>query len=116
MKGMKWYVEVAAGAVATFENSVPFFVPDDLGALHGPMSGTVDLPLHLDWSQSSSYDLSRPNRLRSFYAAVIREAGSEQDLADWLNRGLLVREWCHLNIPIIVRQAWERAHPELRCP
>jgi hypothetical protein len=79
---MKSYVEVAPGAIATFENSVRFFVPDDLGALHGPMTGTVNLPLYLDWSQSSSYDLSRPNRLRSLYSTVIREAGSEQELAN----------------------------------
>ena len=113
---MKAYAEVAPGSVATFENSVPFFVADDLAALHGPTAGTVNLPLHLDWSESSSYDLSLPSRLRSLYSTVIREAGSEQELASWLDRDLLVREWCHLNVPVVVRQAWERAHPELRCP
>lgn len=113
---MKSYVAVAPGSVTTFENSVPFFVPDDLHALHGPTSGTVSLPLHLDWSESSSYDLSRQSRLRSLYSTVIREAGSEQELANWLNYDLLIREWCDLNIPAAVRQAWESVHPELQCP
>ncbi len=76
----------------------------------------MSLPLHLDWSESSSYDLSRQSRLRSLYSTVIREAGSEQELANWLNYDLLIREWCDLNIPAAVRQAWESVHPELQCP
>lgn len=109
----KVYKPVGDGAVATFENTRPLFVADDLLALHGARSGTVVLPPRLDWSRSNSYDLSDPVRVRTMYATVLREALSEADLDSYLSRTLLIREWRNLRLPTFLRQTWERQHPVL---
>jgi hypothetical protein len=62
----------------------------------------------------SSYDLSSASRLRSMYATVLREAGSEADLIEWLDCRLLLQHWSELNLPAFTRSSWESKHPELR--
>ncbi len=54
-------------------------------------------------------------RLRTMYATVLRQAGNESDLAKFLNRSVLRREWAALNLPSSVRDAWETTHSVLRC-
>ncbi len=111
---MKVYKPVSGAGVATFENTRPLFVPDDLSVLRGAPSGTIVLPLRLDWSQSNSYDLSNPVRVRTMYATVLREACSEADLDSYLSRTLLIREWANLRLPAFLRSTWESLHPVLR--
>lgn len=111
---MKTYAPVAEGARPTYANTRPVFVVDDLRDLHGPSAGVVTLPLHLDWSEAASYDLSRPNRVRTLYATILREAMSEDDLANYVNADVLAAVWTDLNLPAFVRAVWEEAHPELR--
>jgi hypothetical protein len=111
---MHVYEPVAAGMQPTYANTRAVYVIDDLRSLHGRASGVVSLPIHLDWSMASSYDLERPQRVRTLYATVLREATSEADLADLLNADLLAATWAELNLPAFVRSAWEEAHPELR--
>jgi hypothetical protein len=55
-------------------------VAGSLDLLHGPMSGTVHLPVHLDWSGHAEYDLDAPGRIVDLYRAVLNEAASQQDL------------------------------------
>lgn len=111
---MKRYPPAASGAPLTHTNTRPVFVPDSLSTLRGPAAGTVSLPLRLDWSRAASYDLARPTRLRTMYATVLREAISEDDLAEFLNETLLRQHWTDLNLPRFTRRVWETTHPELR--
>lgn len=113
---MKTYLPVAPGARRGFSHTRPVYVIDDLADLHGPTSGLVTLPIHIDWTPASTYDLSNPTRVRSMYAVVLREAGSEPEIAEWLDYGLLLRHWAELNLPAFVRESWEAAHPALRIP
>lgn len=95
------------------ENTVPIFVADSLDALGGPVSGVVELPLHLDWTAARSYDLDNPRRVLTMYSTVLREAGSETDLVTYLDAEILKRVWVDLNIPTFVREVWENKHPAL---
>jgi hypothetical protein len=91
----------------------PYVVADHLGDLRGPTEGTVSLPHHLDWSGRPTYDLGRPARLASMYKAVLNEAGTAQDLRDWLNRRVLIELWPTLWLPPRLRGLWESRFPEL---
>lgn len=105
---------VAPGARFGFSHTRPAYVVDDLADLHGPTGGTVTLPIHIDWTPSSTYDLSDPTRVRGMYSVVLREASSEDEVAEWIDRDLLVEHWTRIGMPVFVRKAWETAHPELR--
>lgn len=111
---MKTYLPVAPGARRGFSHTRPVYVVDDLADLHGPTTGTATLPIHIDWTPASSYDLTDPTRVRSMYAVVLREAGSEAEVAEWLDGETLLEHWAALNIPAFVRESWETAHPVLR--
>jgi DNA invertase Pin-like site-specific DNA recombinase len=89
-------------------------VIDDLSDLHGPVSGTVELPIWLFWYPDRAFNLDEPGILPWMYQIVLREAGRPEDLASYLNAGLLTRLWPELHLPKGVRQAWEERHPSLR--
>ena len=95
-------------------------VADSLDGLHGPVHGEVRLPLHLDASAPQVYDLDRDYFRRLVYRLVLLEAATVEDLATWLDRETLVRDWPALYLPRVVRAAWEGRHPVLRergaCP
>lgn len=91
--------------------SIP--VPADLDALRGPLVGRVQLPLHVDGSARSTYDLSDPRRRASMYQVVIVEAWRDEDFAAWLDRDTLIAAWPRLRLPRPVRAAWEARHPIL---
>ncbi len=111
---MKVYKPVSGAGHATYENTRPLFVAEDLSTLCGASSGTVVLPLRLDWSRSNSYDLANPVQVRTMYATVLREVCSEADLDSYLSRTLLIREWANLRLPPFLRDTWESKHPVLR--
>lgn len=110
---MKAYAERRSGEPARYEHTRPFVVPDDLETLHGPTSGVVTLPIHLDWSASNTYILSNPRRVRTLYSTVIQQATSEEELRTYLDNGTLRREWRGLRMPPYVRAAWETRFPDL---
>ncbi len=86
----------------------------DLGRLQGPDSGTVKLPIWLDWTPAPEYDLGDIERVQVMYETVLGEAMNEADLTRHLNRAVLIRIWGSLILPEFIRQGWEGAHPELR--
>jgi hypothetical protein len=87
----------------------------DLADLHGPASGTIELPLWLYWSgPSPEFDLAEPFMRRWLYQTVLREAARPEDLADYLNQDMLITEWPDLHLPAGIRQAWQERYPELR--
>ena len=47
-------------------------------------------PLHLDWTRASSYDEFDPERVRTMYETVLREADSEAEVAEGIDQTLLV--------------------------
>jgi hypothetical protein len=89
-------------------------VAADLADLRGPVAGTVELPLRLFWNPDRTFDLGDPDLLRWMYENVLREASRPEDLAAYLDGGLLVALWPDLFLPRGVRQAWEDRHPVLR--
>ena len=47
---------------------------------------------------------------------MLREARGPDDLATFLNGGMLTAVWAGLARPAMVRKAWEDQHPALRPP
>jgi hypothetical protein len=91
----------------------PYAVAESLDLLHGPSSGTVRLPPHLDWSGQAEYDLDAPGRVIDLYRAVLIEAASPQDLYAYLDAGMLRRLWALMWLPMQLRRVWERKFPVL---
>lgn len=85
----------------------PYVIADSLGGLHGPTSGSVTLPRHLDWSGDAVYNLDKPARLASMYKTVLNEAASVDDLNAWLDKQTLLQVWPSLWLPPRLRQLWE---------
>ncbi|MET3803997.1 hypothetical protein ABIB25_000983 [Nakamurella sp. UYEF19] len=92
----------------------PYVVPEDLASLHGPTTGVVHLPIHLDWGPTRDYDLSDPARIRRLYITVIMEASSVGDLQRHLDGPTLRRLWPQLRLPERCRAQWESHFPLLR--
>ncbi|MFG2040788.1 hypothetical protein [Dactylosporangium sp. NPDC048998] len=90
-----------------------YVVADHLAELHGPTTGIVSLPHHLDWSGSAEYVLDRPARLASMYRTVLTEAVTSDDLRNWLDKALLIQLWPSLWLPPQLRRSWEGRFPEL---
>lgn len=89
-------------------------LPAELSALAGPDHGTVELPLHLNWSGLSRFDLDQPRLRMSCYRIVLAE-GQHDDLARYLNRNLLIAAWPVLRTLVSrdIREVWEEAFGEL---
>ena len=92
----------------------PVVVAASLEALHGPVSGLVELPQRLFWSGSDRvFDLSDSDRLLQMYEVVFDAARTEADLAEYIDGETLARIWQDLALAPRVRRAWEAAHPGL---
>ena len=102
------------GGRVYFRDVKPYAVVDDLGQLHGPAGGVVDLSHSVLWAPGSGrVDLDRPGGLRLAYRAVLNE-GTVQDLENLLNRDRLIAVWSELMLPFRVLEMWESRFPELR--
>jgi hypothetical protein len=88
-------------------------VAHHLADLHGPVTGTVELPNRLFWQPDRHVDLDAPGLLTWMYETVLREAATVDELCTWLHGPTLVRLWPDLYLPAGVRQAWEERHPVL---
>lgn len=92
----------------------PYVVPDTLDELTGPTSGTVTLPLRLDWAPGDkTWDIDDPELRPHLYRLVIREAKLVQDLRDYLHRDLLLELWPHLVLPPECSDRWHARFPPL---
>jgi hypothetical protein len=75
----------------------------------------VELPLHLFWLGTDGwFSLDEPSGRRQVYQIVLREARRADDLATFLNGGMLTAIWARLSLPKPVRSAWEDQHPALQ--
>lgn len=91
-------------------------VTADLSSLGGPAEGTLEVPRRLFWSgdeNCGSVDLADSAAVAGVYESIIDVARTEDDLAAYLNRELLVRAWPVLGMSLAKRQAWEARNPEL---
>lgn len=105
---MATYVE--PGAYARYR---PVVVADSLADLRGATSGVVELPIYLDWGPSRSYDLSNRDRMLRMYAIVLCAAVTHEDLASYIEGGVLVSLWNDLVLPDWIRLRWQERFPEL---
>lgn len=112
-KGFVMSRHYATNAVMDRTTSRPVVVADDLARLRGPSSGIVTLPITLNWTPRTNYDLSTDGARRSLDQVVLREALDESELEEYLNADLLRSLWPSLTLPRAVREAWEQLHPNL---
>jgi hypothetical protein len=89
-------------------------LPGSLDDLTGPGNGTVELPLHVAWSGQTAFNVDLPKACMHLYRIVLAE-GQRNDVASYLNRDLLVRQWPVLRnlVSRTVRKVREAAFPEL---
>jgi hypothetical protein len=89
-------------------------LPGTLDDLTGPGHGTVQLPLHVAWSGQTAFNLDLPKACMHMYRIVLAE-GQRGDVAAYLNRDLLLRQWPILRnlVSRTVRKVWEATFPEL---
>jgi hypothetical protein len=104
---------VAANDVQGWYGRRGFAVAEDLDRLQGPTSGCATLPLAIEASHRSAYDLSDDHQRAEAYRVVLMEALTQDDLASWLDRDELVRVWPDLYLPREIRAAWQARHPAL---
>lgn len=90
-------------------------LPRALTDLSGPQHGIVQLPLHVAWSGQTAFNVDLPKPCMHLYRVVLAE-GQRDDVARFLNRELLIRQWPVLRklVSSTVRTVWESAFPELR--
>lgn len=85
----------------------PIQVPSALPRLpiHRALA-TVELPLHLNWSdRGRHYDLRDRRQRARVYEIVLREGGPDDVLA-YIDGALLVDLWDELVLPSTIRTAW----------
>ena len=81
---------------ARYQDRLPTAL-DDLG---GPEHGTVLLPLHVAWSGQTAFNLDQPKPFMHMYRILLAE-GQRDDVAAYLNRDLLLRQW-----PVLRKTSW----------
>jgi hypothetical protein len=91
----------------------PALVADSLDELHGPTTGTVELPHRLMWQADRRIDLDDAYERRWMYEMVLREAIRFDELRAWLDGPTLYRLWPEMILPRGLRHAWEERHPQL---
>lgn len=95
------FVEVAADRARRI--MVPTALPR---LLLNDALATVELPLHLNWSdRGRRYDLRDRRQRARVYEIVLREGGPADVLA-YVDGALLVDLWDELVLPLAVRAAW----------
>jgi len=88
-------------------------LPPALENLAGPVSGVVELPLDLAWSGDRHFDLSDPVQRYLYHMTVLTSAVTREHYTNWLNAGLLRRDWGRLRLPRPLREIWQEHFPEL---
>lgn len=85
----------------------PIQVPTVLPRLPlGRVLATIELPLHLNWSdRGRRYDLRDRRQRARVYEMVLREGGPDDVLA-YVDAALLVDLWGELVLPPAIRAAW----------
>ncbi len=67
-------------------------MPSQLDELRGPARGVIVLPRHLSWPGMREFDVTDGMTRRSMYGVVLTQ-GRRNDIARFLNAGLLREDW-----------------------
>lgn len=67
-------------------------LPGDASDLRGPVKGVIMLPRHLAWPGMREFDVSDDRIRRSMYGIVLTQ-GKRNDIARFVNAGLLSQDW-----------------------
>ncbi|MEV7661413.1 hypothetical protein [Paenarthrobacter sp. NPDC089316] len=97
----------------TIADSLVYLVPDSLEDLKGPASGTVQLPIHLDWGPERRYDVADDASCRSLYQLTLQNSGSTEEMSGIINAGRLTTLWPSMRLPDRCRQLWNDAFAQL---
>jgi hypothetical protein len=111
---MAYVSSLLESRAAVLEERYRSRLPETLDELAGPGTGTVQLPGHIAWSGLTAFDVGRARLCASMYQVVLTE-GLREELAAYLNRGLLIQHWPLLRKVLgrTIRDVRERAFPEL---
>lgn len=93
---------------AAVDRGRPILVPTVLPRLRlDDALATVELPLHLNWSdRGRRYDLRDRRQRARVYEIVLREGGPA-DVCTYIDGALLIDLWQELVLPVAVRDAWQ---------
>ena len=100
------------GSRVLYQDIKPYDVPASLGALQGPSTGVLTLPLDVYWGPDPDADLDTLSGVTKAYQAILREGASDVQ-ETLLNRDVLLQTWDELLLPVRVRSLWESRFPEL---
>jgi hypothetical protein len=87
--------------------------PARLTDLTGPTQGTIDLPVTIDWGPKRTYNMAIDADRRVVYELVLQEAGSTEEVSQYVNGQVLAKVWAQLWLPRRIRNTWEERLPEL---
>jgi len=71
-------------------------LPGHIGDLAGPARGVILLPRHVAWPGIRECDVSDDTARRGMYVMVLTQ-GTRNDIARFLNAGLLREDWPHIS-------------------
>ena len=91
----------------------PYAIADSLDELSGPEHGVLELQRELAWSGRRRFDLDDDYDSPAVYKIILEE-GREEHFRQFLNAGLLRRNWREVMPARRVRALWESRFPELR--
>ena len=101
---------------STYAEQRHYVIPASLSDLRGPVTGVVTLDQRLDWSGDGRYDLDDPGDLQVLYQTVLNQAGTADELSQWLDKQTLLQVWHELWLPGRLRALWQAHFPELSAP
>ena len=97
-----------------FRDIKPYYVPQSLSDLHGPLTGKIKLRHSVMWAPGDGIiDIGTEGGLHRAYQALLAE-GLVEDQVEGLNARRPIEEWPNLRLDRRVRQLWEDRFPELR--
>jgi len=95
-----------------YEQMLPYPTPDSLDELQGPVSGVITVDYNINTSPTPSYDLSDDSRIKSLYAAALRD-GTVKQQREIINKDKFLELWPELNLPGRCLDVWESKFPQL---
>lgn len=98
----------------TIADSLVYLVPDAFAGLKGPATGSVELPLHLDWGPERSYNVDDDGSCSVLYQVTLQNSGSIEEICRIVQAERLTDLWPTMILPARCRQVWETSFPELR--
>jgi hypothetical protein len=94
-------------------DSLVYLVPDAFEDLQGPATGSVELPLHLDWGPERTYSVDDDGSCSVLYQLTLQNSGSLKEICLIVNALRLTALWPTMILPPRCRQVWETIFPQL---